>query len=450
MIKTLFRREYGVKLFCVEGFSEDDDDSPYTAMMEQMMGIIASFYSRNLSSEVRRGIVYRHERGLFHGDRGPLGYILATEKTPKRHRAVKATDEMPPGLHVVPREAAIVRRAFRLYATGEYSYQGIADYLNSKAKYLNLGDAKITVSWVREMLINRLYLGEVSYSEVIYKDGFRKSKKSHRGRRAWRPGIHQAIITPELFDACQRVREKRAPKRGGNAQKNHYLLSGKLWCGHCLEKRIATLDDKNYGRMHCQSHTRSNGRQRRYHCVSHRRGYERCSQKIVNCEVIDAQVIEALIQVSAEMPADIESSVNEAMRQRAEIAAQLDRMEQIQEVIKRIDLSWENGFMSEDEYLNKRRNLQYQLDALTPIDYEDLREKSFALKSFTSRWREAKDRDEQALIIDGLVKAVVVKGDVVTAIVLYGDATLVSGANGYFLGSRGERMEAVKVIVNDE
>jgi DNA invertase Pin-like site-specific DNA recombinase len=44
MIKIMLRHEYGLKLYCVEGLSEDEDDSPYTAMMEQMLAVIAAFY----------------------------------------------------------------------------------------------------------------------------------------------------------------------------------------------------------------------------------------------------------------------------------------------------------------------------------------------------------------------------------------------------------------------
>ena len=46
MIKMLLRHEYGLKLFCVEGSSEDDDNSPYAAMQEQMLAVFAAFYSK--------------------------------------------------------------------------------------------------------------------------------------------------------------------------------------------------------------------------------------------------------------------------------------------------------------------------------------------------------------------------------------------------------------------
>ena len=80
MIKVLLRQEYNLKLYCVEGFSEDEDDSPYTAMMEQMLAVFSAFYSRNLSSETKRGKRQRAINGHYNGSVGPLGYECFQEK----------------------------------------------------------------------------------------------------------------------------------------------------------------------------------------------------------------------------------------------------------------------------------------------------------------------------------------------------------------------------------
>jgi DNA invertase Pin-like site-specific DNA recombinase len=104
MIKMLLRHEYGLKLYCVEGFSEDEDDSPYTALMEQMIAVFAAFYSKNLSSDTKRGKRQWALNGEFNGSVPPLGYYLVT--------IAEATAEKPPGLYICLRLAAIVRRAF--------------------------------------------------------------------------------------------------------------------------------------------------------------------------------------------------------------------------------------------------------------------------------------------------------------------------------------------------
>ncbi len=98
MIKMLLRHEYGLKLYCVEGFSEDEDNSPYTAMMEQMLAIISAFYSQNLSSETKRGKYQRATKGEYNGSVPPLGYELV--------RVSEATAERPAGLYIILRIAA--------------------------------------------------------------------------------------------------------------------------------------------------------------------------------------------------------------------------------------------------------------------------------------------------------------------------------------------------------
>src|SRR5258708_31869184 len=93
LIKILLRRDYGLKLFCVEGFSEDDDDSAYTALMEQLLAVFYAFYSKNLSSDTKRAKVGRVEEGKFNGSVAPLGYELVTKAI--------ATDERPAGLYII-------------------------------------------------------------------------------------------------------------------------------------------------------------------------------------------------------------------------------------------------------------------------------------------------------------------------------------------------------------
>ncbi len=54
IVKALLRHEYKLKLYCVEGVSQDDDDSFYGAMVEQMLAVQAAMFSRNLSTDIKR------------------------------------------------------------------------------------------------------------------------------------------------------------------------------------------------------------------------------------------------------------------------------------------------------------------------------------------------------------------------------------------------------------
>jgi site-specific DNA recombinase len=164
MIKALLRHEYGVKLYCVEGFSEDDDNSSHNAMMEQMLAVFSAFYSENLSTEIKRANQHRHTNGKFNGGKPPFGYLLATEKTPKRPNSFKATLDQPPGLYVDPIAAEIVHHAFTLYASSNYTYRTTALAMSEKAEEHKYPIAKpFNPQMVRELLQNKIYCGLSGY-----------------------------------------------------------------------------------------------------------------------------------------------------------------------------------------------------------------------------------------------------------------------------------------------
>ena len=175
MIKMLLRHEYKLKLYCVEGYSEDEDDSLYSTMMEQLLAVFSAFYSRNLSTDTKRGKRHRVMQGEFNGSVAPLGYVLVTRK--------KETEDCPAGLYVDPRAAALVRRAFILYSTGEYSDADIANWLNQQPHIQKLRQNKrpIGKEMVRDLLQNRVYTGRVPYAETLYNRGMGQGKQSSRG-----------------------------------------------------------------------------------------------------------------------------------------------------------------------------------------------------------------------------------------------------------------------------
>jgi DNA invertase Pin-like site-specific DNA recombinase len=161
MIKALLRKEYDLKLYCVEGVSQDDDGSPYSMLVEQMIAVFNSFYSRNLSSDTKRAKRGRAMRGEFNGSVAPTGYRLVTK--------AQATVEITTGLHVDPQIAPIVREAFEWYSTGEYSDRDIGDWMNSQPaiQQLREGQKPIGKEMVRDMLQNRVYTGRAAYAETI-------------------------------------------------------------------------------------------------------------------------------------------------------------------------------------------------------------------------------------------------------------------------------------------
>jgi DNA invertase Pin-like site-specific DNA recombinase len=422
IIKTLLRQEYRVRLHCVEGFSEDDDDSAYTAMMEQMLAVFSAFYSKNLSTEISRAVQHRHANGKFNGGKPPFGYILATEKAPKRPNCIQATEALPPGLHFDPRAAVLVRQAFRLYATGTYSYMTIAQFLTERSHQLRRPLEKpFHPQMVRDMLQNKTYCGYVSYCETVYQRGFRQAKAGTRGRRTWHQGNHPPIISEELFEQCQATRAEHGQRLKNPKVKDERLLSGLLYCGRCLARKPAGLKDDNYGKMYSHAMRKD---WLYYRCAASERGYDICGQSRVRQEVIDNQVIDALHHLHERLPANVSQRVEAIVRQHTQNQAAAQRVDEIRQMVERIDFSWENGFTDEETYVQKRRQLQLEIEMLRPVEHDELLKSANLLQDFGKLWKQCASRKAQHELIKQIVDRIIVIDGEVVALVLKGDTAL--------------------------
>ena len=416
MIKMLLRHEYGMKLYCVEGFSEDENDSPYSAMMEQMLAVFSAFYSRNLSNETKRGKYQRAMKGNFNGSIAPLGYYLVTRKEATKGERIA-------GLYIIPRLAVIVRRVFRMYATGKYSDITIAEWMNQRKEIQVLREGKKPVGkeTVRDMLQNKIYTGFVPYAETFYSGSLGQGKQSNRKRKTWFEGKHQGFISEELFEACQEVRHKLTKKRRSPDVLRTYIMHDRVYCARCASSKPKGLVDKNYGKM------RPGWDRRRdegwYRCMARDRGYHKCEQGYAAVALIDEQVVHAL--ASLNIPEGFQDRVEDAIRQRVEHEEALRRMAEIEEVVKRIDFSWEKGFLTPDEYIAKREELLQQMDALRPVDYDDLMEAADLLENFTTYWDACDEvgnpTEARKQLIAKIIDRVFVYDQTVIAIALHGD-----------------------------
>ncbi len=419
MIKMLLRHEYNLKLYCVEGFSEDDDDSPYTAMMEQMLAVFSAFYSRNLSSETKRGKYQRVVNGEFNGSVPPLGYDLVT--------TMRATPERRAGLYINPEQAAVVRRAFERYATAKYSDSEIAQWMNTQPviQALRAGKKPIGKEMVRDMLQNRTYLGYVPYCETEYSGTLGQGKRSSRHRKVWMEGKHEGFIPEALFEDCQRVRADMAKTFKTESVMRTYVLHDRVYCAHCVSTMPSGLVDENYGKMRPYwDHRREFGY---YRCLAKERGYTPCPQQSLQEELVNEQVIEVLSNL--EIPADFRDRVETAVRSRVENEVALKRMEEIKEIIERIDLRWDHGFISEEEYVEKRQQLQREVEALRPIDYDELHEAADLVQYFRSYWDGCADTENPAQarqqLLQKIVDQVFVYKQQVIAVALHGNFSVI-------------------------
>lgn len=415
MIKILLRSEYNLKLYCVEGFSEDENNSPQTAIMEQMLTVFSAFYSKNLSNETKRGKRQRAINGEYNGSKTPFGYDLVLKK--------HASEENPAGLYINPEQAEIVNQIFRMYQTGQHSDQTIAQWMNQQPliQELRAGKKPFGKGTVRDILRNQLYTGRVSYAETLYKGSLGEHRKGSRHRRQWFEGKHEGIISDELYERCQEVRKSLTRVRRPPTTVRIYVLHDRVFCARCIVRKPIDLKDNNYGKMRPNwSSSRDMGY---YRCIAHNRGYHKCEQKATQIDFVDTQVVRALSTLV--IPLGFKERVENAVRNRVENAEALERMQKIKEAVERIDFSWEQGFFTPQQYVAKRRELEAEIASLRPVDYEDLMEAADLLENFRTYWDKCENVDTpdeaRKQLLAKIVDKVFVYDKTVIGVALHGD-----------------------------
>ena len=194
-----------------------DYSTPMGRVAFHMMATFAQWYLENLSQEVVKGKSEMARKGIHNG-RVPFGYVKD-----------KATNK----LVIVPEEAEIIKKAFELYSTGNYTDRKIAEYLDHHG-FKTRRRRVWSKDTVRDFLQNEFYYGMIAHRENVFK------------------GRHEAIISKELYKRCQEVRRQHASKpralgevaakgvlisevdedggRADNQPKQFYLLQRILCC----------------------------------------------------------------------------------------------------------------------------------------------------------------------------------------------------------------------------
>ncbi|OQY27455.1 MAG: hypothetical protein B6243_13000 [Anaerolineaceae bacterium 4572_5.2] len=222
-----------------------DFSSPSGRLFLTMIAAMNQYYLDLLKQHTAKGKRERARKGLYNASIMPYGY--APTENPKE----------PP--LIAKSEAEGVRLAFETYAAGNASYQDVSERLN-EAGYRTRSGRGFAKDTIDDMLRNPFYIGKIVYG-TKRKD---KAPETFDGR-------HEKIISPQLFEACQRVQRLRAhPARPEN--QDGPVLSGNVpFAGLCgLSQRSKGGQGRSGGnpnRGHCAPFEPSAGlagRNRRY------------------------------------------------------------------------------------------------------------------------------------------------------------------------------------------
>ncbi|HHY23566.1 MAG TPA: recombinase family protein [Clostridiaceae bacterium] len=237
-------KKNGIRLISA---TENISDSPEGIILESVLEGMAEFYSKELSQKVTRGMYESALKAQSTGGAIPMGYKVVNKK-----------------LEIDPIYAPIIKEAFEMYANG-FTVKQICDKLNA-AGYKTKRGKRFTHSSFNTVFSNKKYIGIYTYNNEVEIEG----------------GI-PALIDKETFFRVQEKlkRNKKAPARGKS--KVDYLLTGKLFCGHCERSMVGESAKKPNKRYH-------------YYTCNGRKKFRDCDKNNIQKEAIERLIVENTVK----------------------------------------------------------------------------------------------------------------------------------------------------------
>ena len=231
-----------------------------------IQAVIAADYIRNLREECIKGIDGRLKQGLYPFG-APMGYLNNGGGKPKT---------------IDPINGPLVKRAFELYASGEYSLRSLPKELARIGLFSPNGKV-ISKNGLERILRNPFYCGLM---------------KLTRGNAIYQ-GVHEPLITANLFSATQTMRAGRTTKK---ATKLRHTYRGLFKCQLCGFSMVPEAQ-KGHIYYRCQTKT--------------------CETKTVREEVLEVAIKDTLsrVRLSDESIAFLVNEIEEWMHTRAEDAS---------------------------------------------------------------------------------------------------------------------------------
>jgi DNA invertase Pin-like site-specific DNA recombinase len=337
--KQLLREHLGIRVVSVTQPMGEDHTDPSAFLAESIHEMFDEYYSVSLSFWTRSGLREKARKGHLVGSL-PWGY----RRDPDSKLAVPD-----------PERASRVLGMFERYATGQESDRSLAAWLNATGARTTRGRL-FGKDTVREMLCNAAYAGYVS--------GLRDKSRAIQG-------LHEAIVTDELFDRVQEVRGWRTRVLKPGPPSDEYLLRKLLRCERCGSRMHGT--------------TGSTPRVRRYMCSTRRYGNS-CGEQIVKADGLEAQLVDwirdfqpegELLKLALEsLRADGTRNAEEPAGRRNELLAQLERLQDLYVL----------GDLGKAQYVMRRQALEEELQRLGPPAEPAIEQAQAILGDFPRFW----------------------------------------------------------------
>jgi hypothetical protein len=219
-----------------------------------------------------------------------------------------------------------------------------------------------------------------------------KAEKKKSGKGQLIKGMHQPIISEELFAQCLKVRSKRRHTKNTHQNTRHvYILSSIIICNCC--KRNLRAQSARYGRY--------------YRDASRFLGVD-CSfsTSSVRADLVEEQI--GLLMESIVLPDNWQVSLQDALKTPTEGPDPQKEKARIKGEIRRMRESYNRGLYESDVHSFWRdiEALQMQLEAIEQITPHEVRQAAVTLLGLREAWGIA-TLDERKVLCKMLLKDIV-------------------------------------------
>ena len=277
-------QDFGVNLICVEDGIDSSKDAG--KLMISVLSAVAEIERENIRVQTMEGRIQKAREGKWNGGFAPYGYQLIDGK-----------------LIINEEEAVAIRTIFDQYVNTTIGANGLSKYLENhgirKIPRQNGKNPLFDAGLIRKILKNPVYNGKIAF-------GRRTLEKVHGTRNEYKQveqdeyliaeGIHEAIISDELWQAAQ-VKLKSQAKKYEHVNKGKdtrtHLLSGIVKCpicgvgmfgNKCIKKKKDGTKYKDFYYYGCKHR----------HMI---RGHKCTYNKQIREELLDDAVAEVIIKI---------------------------------------------------------------------------------------------------------------------------------------------------------
>ena len=337
-----------------------DLSTPTGRLMLSLISAMNQYYVDMLIMHTKKAKRHRARQGLYNHSILPYGYLPTPEA------------DQPPV--IAPQEAAAVRLIFECYATGNYSFQQLADLLNDKGYHTREGK-RFSKDTVTDMVRNPFYAGY-----VVYREG----KRGEVGEIF--DGQHEPIIARDLWESCRKVRQSRHHvSKETAAHERPYLVARLVRCHVC--GRTLRVQSTYAGPA--------------YREMSYSRGHDDCphSRRAAHAATIHEQM-SAIVRLLA-LPSDWQEEIAAAVGDGEEVRSLHRRRSRLETERRRLKEAYIRGDFEEDVDIYRRElaRIRRDMDQLpSDTDLAQIRQAATLINVVGDVWDDATEEEQRDLM----------------------------------------------------